>query len=275
MSPQVSHILIVDNSSGDLVGDWVEEVASGSIDIMCQYRNTGVAQAINIGIREAKKLGATHIMLFDQDSLPSYNMVKILSKVIYEKEEQGINVAAVGPRYTDARINNPPPFIQIKGLMLVRSTCTKNSVVPVDYLISSGCMISMKVLDVVGVMNPSLFIDYVDIEWGLRAKHKGYQSYGVCDAFMEHDLGEEPLNLFKHKFPIRDPLRHYYQFRNAIRLYREPWIPYAWKVVDGSRLFLKYIIYTIFAKPRFKHWKMMTIGFWHGCLRITGRYKIE
>jgi rhamnosyltransferase len=44
------------------------------------------------------------------------------------------------------------------------------------------------VLDVVGGMNDSLFIDYVDIEWCLRAKNLGYEILGCYRALMNHYL---------------------------------------------------------------------------------------
>jgi len=120
-------------------------------------------------------------------------------------------------------------------------------------------------------MREDLFIDYVDIEWGLRARHQGFQSYGVCSAYMRHSLGDHPINFFGKNIPLHSPLRHYYHFRNAVLLYREAWVPLNWKLVDGWRLCLKYVFYSLFAKPRMAHWRMMTLGLWHGLKGKTGK----
>ena len=129
----------------------------------------------------------------------------------------------------------------------------------------------MRALDAVGDMRESLFIDYVDIEWGLRAKSKGFLSFGACGAGMAHDLGDEPFVFFGKKYPHHSALRHYYHFRNAVWMYRQPWLPVHWKLADGWRLLLKYGFYTLFAKPRHQHWWMMTKGVWHGLTDRMGR----
>jgi len=130
----------------------------------------------------------------------------------------------------------------------------------------------MDALDEIGLMREDLFIDYVDIEWGLRASAKGYHLLGVCAAKMEHQLGEDPLQLFGKKFPCRSPLRHYYLFRNGVRLYCETLAPLNWKIVDGFRLLLKYGTYALFAKPRHHHFFMMTKGILHGLLGRMGKF---
>lgn len=264
------NLLIVDNGSVDSIQAWVEySFEIKSINYICLGANLGIAKAHNVGINWAKLAGAKYVLLMDQDSIPKSEMVPIL----WSHAEQKCNLGAIGPRYIDERQNNPPPFMEIKGLNLVRYTCDQNKeIVKVDYLISSGSLIPISTLDVVGGMREDLFIDYVDIEWGLRAKTMGYQSYGVCNAFMSHSLGDNPIKFFKRSIPIHSPLRHYYHFRNAVLLYKSPWLPLNWKLVDGSRLILRYGFYTLFAKPRLQHWWMMTLGLMHGLINRSGKY---
>ena len=261
-------IVMVDNGSNCGLAKWLENRTDGPIDLLELAENRGIAAAQNIGIQRAKEHGARFVLLMDQDSIPAHDMVDILVASLIERPSS----AAAGPRYLDTRQNNPPPFIRILGLHLTRCACsTDDSVVPVDYLISSGCLIPMTVLDKVGPMREDLFIDYVDIEWGLRARHLGYQSYGVCSAHMKHLLGDSPIVFLGKKFPSHSPLRHYYHFRNAVLLYKESWIPLNWKVVDGRRLCLKYVFYSVFARPRLYHWWMMSRGVWHGLTGKSGR----
>lgn len=120
-------------------------------------------------------------------------------------------------------------------------------------------------------MRDDFFIDYVDIEWGLRAKTLGFQSFGVCGAMMAHDLGDEPIEFFGKRYPLHSPLRHYYHFRNAVWMYRRGWLPIQWRLVDGWRLLLKLGFYTLFAKPRLQRLKMMTRGVVHGLIGRMGR----
>ena len=270
LAHQVDSVVVVDNGSEAHFGGWLEKYRS--IHGIFLGSNRGVAAAQNVGIDWARRRGADYVVLFDQDSLPAPDMVRCLVEAVQAKQAAGCKVAAVGPRYLDERQDNPPPFIRVQGLKLLRQVCdTSNSIVEVDYLISSGCLIPTSTLDAVGVMRETLFIDYVDIEWGLRARHHGFQSYGVCSAHMQHSLGDHPIEFFGKNIPLHSPLRHYYHFRNAVLLYKEPWVPLNWKLVDGWRLCLKYVFYSLFAKPRMAHLRMMTLGVWHGLVCKSGK----
>lgn len=268
--PQVTSVVVVDNGSHSDLSAWNIERETGAIELIRLGENRGIAVAQNAGIQWARNHGAGFVLLMDQDSIPAPDMVEKLVSTISGQASP----ATAGPRYLDERQDNPPPFIRIRGLRLERCVCsTEASVVPVDYLISSGCLIPMSVLDKVGGMRDDFFIDYVDIEWGLRARHHGFQSYGVCSAHMQHSLGDHPIKLFSKNIPLHSPLRHYYHFRNAVLLYKEPWVPLNWKLVDGWRLCLKYVFYSLFAKPRMAHWRMMTLGVWHGLMERSGKFK--
>jgi len=268
--PQVGGVVLVDNGSNPegikIIQDLVDR---HPIDLIFLGKNIGIAAAQNVGIDRLKNLGARYVMLFDHDSKPAENMVNVLLSVLREKECAGDKVAAVGPRYFDPRHNNPPPFIEVKGSRVIRHACnSKEDVVPVSYLIASGSLMSMASLDAVGGMREDLFIDYVDIEWGLRAASKGYSTFGVCAARMEHDLGDLPIKFMGMRIPYHSPLRHYYLFRNAVWLYQQDYLPLQWRIGDAWRLLLKYGFYSLYGKPRMAHFKMMSKGIWHG---LTGR----
>lgn len=270
---QVHGLIVVDNGSSDAVLAWLQAYGSTIPSIIIPlFDNKGIAAAQNRGIECAREHSAEHVILFDHDSHPAPDMVAKLLSIAESKASLGVAVASVGPRYLDERRENPPPFIVIDGFQVVRRVChCSEDVVEVDYLIASGCLIPMRTLDSVGMMHEALFIDYVDIEWGLRAKSKGFQSFGACGALMSHDLGDQPFHFFGHKYPSHSALRHYYHFRNAVWMYRQRWLPLNWKCADGWRLILKYGFYSLFAKPRHRHWWMMTKGIWHALNNRMGR----
>lgn len=265
---QVALTVIVDNGSTSNVVSYVKRFSPRQVTLIQLDRNMGIAHAQNRGIEFAREQKAHFVLFMDQDSVPEEGMAQKLLWAAIEKK-----AGAVGPRYLDPRHENPPPFIRIRGLRLERVPCpTPHAVVPVDYLVASGCLIPMTVLDRVGGMREDLFIDFVDIEWGLRARRFGYQSYGICGAGMSHCLGSEPIRFFNFKFPVHSPLRHYYHFRNAVLLTKEPSLPGNWKLVNGWRMCLKYFFYTLFAFPRHDHWRMMSLGVMHGMQGRTGPY---
>ncbi len=271
VGPQVDHLVVVDNGSKADLGPWLSQ-QDFKASFVALGENYGIAKAQNVGIDRARANGSGYVLLLDQDSAPAPDMVAMLLSAAKAQIAAGVRLGCVGPRYEDSRQKNPPPFIRIKGLRLERQTCTSDdSVVDVDYLIASGSLIPLATIDAVGGMQEELFIDYVDIEWGLRAQQKGYRSFGVCAARMQHDLGDNPV-LFRGRYiPVHSPLRHYYHFRNAVWLYRQSWLRTNWKVVDAARLLRKFVFYSLFTAPRIKHAKMMTLGIVHGLVGKMGK----
>lgn len=273
LAPQVVQLVVVDNGSTADMEAWAATLALPTrLTLKRLGANLGIAAAQNVGLALANRAQCTHAILFDQDSCPAADMVARLMQVLHDQTSKGERVAAVGPRFIDDRLDNPPPFIQINGLRYERQTCAcADAVVPVHFLVASGCLLPLAVLDAVGGMREELFIDYVDIEWGLRARGLGYASYGVCGAHMHHSLGDQPIAFRGRHYPTRQALRHYYMFRNAVWMYRQPHLPLNWKLADGWRLLLKYGFYLLFDKPRLASWRMIHKGLLDGLLRRTGK----
>lgn len=272
VSSQVLRVLIVDNGSDAAHFACLE--GCSNLECIQLGKNLGIAAAQNHGIERAKLLGASYVVLFDQDSNPDPSLLPILYSNLRRLEDGGQRVACVGPRYFDVRQNRPAPFIRIRGCRLERIYCdSTHEIVPVDHLIASGCMIPLSTIEQVGDMAEELFIDYVDLEWCERALVHGFQAYGVCSVTMAHALGDEPIVFMGQPRPARSPLRHYYMMRNAVWIYRQPWPRLGWKVADALRLLRKYVFYSIFAKPRMVHFRMMSQGLWDGLNNQMGPYR--
>ena len=104
-----------------------------------------------------------------------------------------------------------------------------HSVVETDYLITSGTLLHSDVLKKVGFFNEDFFIDYVDVEWGLRAAKRGFNCYGICKAALYHQLGEQrvvAINSRRTPPAYHQPFRYYYITRNPFLLARNPDIPF-------------------------------------------------
>ena len=117
-------------------------------------------------------------------------------------------------------------------------------------------------------MRDELFIDFIDIEWMLRAKSMGYKAIGLPKVIIYHRLGDFGFNFLGMMFPIHSPLRIYYCFRNAAYLYKQRYISLNWKLVDGTRNIFRFLFYVVLVKPRLKYMRMALVGTYHG---ITGR----
>lgn len=272
LDEQAVPVVIVDNGSSVDLTSVLAARTGKPVQLRLLGENRGIAAAQNEGLAWARKIGASHVILFDHDSAPERDMVEKLLACEQSLSAAGYRVASVGPRYMDDRQNNPPPFIRVQAGRLKRCLSPEiGDAVSVDYLIASGCLIPMGALEVVGDMAADLFIDYVDIEWGQRARSMGYENFGCFSAKMAHSLGDEPIRFLGTAYPARSPLRHYYMFRNAVLLYRMRHVPLEWKWADGLRGILRFGFYALFAKPRLQHLKMMVRGVIDGLRGRSGK----
>lgn len=266
---QVRQVIVIDNGSSVDVNAFLSERNDPSVHCLCLGDNRGVAAAQNTGIAWAREQGADFVILFDQDSIPDPGMVALLHRSYQRKLDEGFQVAAVGPRYVDERNRKRASFSRLSKMRIVTETQSiSGETVLADFVISSGSLISLEALRCIGYMNEAFFIDQIDCEWCLRAKSKGYQSFGVYDAVMIHSLGEAPLTILGRKLLNHSPLRHYYIFRNAIWLICRSYTPLGWRLYFARMILVRYLLYPLWVAPRFAYFNMMTKGLWHG---LTGR----
>jgi rhamnosyltransferase len=119
-------------------------------------------------------------------------------------------------------------------------------------------------------MDDSLFIDFVDLEWCVRARSKGYSVLGAPALRLKHELGGEPVKVFGRSYPGHSAVRHYYLFRNAIALIRRSYVPWSWKSTELVKMPVRLAIYALFMQPRMAHLRLSLLGIWHGLMGRTG-----
>ncbi len=248
---QVDHAIVVDNGS-------TSPPASPGHDTIELGENAGIARAFNVGIAEARRRGAEFVLLMDHDSVPMPAMVASLRSAAASKIAAGERLAAVGPRIVDARDVHDYPFIRLGWLSNAHLRCgPRGGVIPCDFLISSGCLIPMRALDAIGNFEEGLFVDSVDFEWCSRARARGFSLYGVCEAELDHQLGDERRAIGAGgQIIVHSPERIYYLTRNRVRLYGRRYVPLKWKVKDVLRMMAKFAALMAFVPPRGEYARM-------------------
>ena len=265
---QVGGVVIVDNHSDLSLQPFSKQWEN--IELIESEINHGIAWAQNIGINYATLNNAKYVVLFDQDSIPEKDMAPLLLKEYLKLTDGGCCVAAVGPNYQNINSSNVNPFVTLTGYRLTRLVQAESPVKAL-FLISSGCLMPLSVVKDVGLMQEDLFIDYVDVEWCLRAKSKGYDCYGSVGANMVHSIGKQTKRFIGRDFSLHDSTRYYYLFRNAILLYKKDYIQRQFKIADGINLISKFVVYLIVHPSRLECLKMFVVGIWHGIVNKTGR----
>jgi rhamnosyltransferase len=279
LTSQVERIVIVDNGSANLggLGALVAGLSNGVL--LAARRNLGVGAALNRGVEVARAAEFDAVLLMDQDSIPSVTLVSDLVNTLQYVSSVGRRVAAIGPRFVDRHSGNLSQHVVFSGWRIKRVECGASSEsVEVDFLITSGSLIPMSTLRVVGVFDEKLFIDHVDTEWVLRARSQGFHAYGDCSATMEHDLGEFRQRIWlgrRREIPIHKPFRYYYIVRNSLLLRRLPHASAVWRRVDAIRLVKVAVFMALFHPQRMTVCHMMIHGLRDGLRGRTGKRNVE
>ncbi|MGH8214772.1 MAG: glycosyltransferase family 2 protein, partial [Rhodanobacteraceae bacterium] len=230
LTAQVGHAVVVDNASP---GSAVREICARhrNIELVSLPENRGLAAALNEGIARARALPrVSHVLLMDQDSVLETGMVEALKGAL-DRLSKVRRVAAVGPRFRDPREDSDAPFVRIRFPVNRQLHCDgDHDEVACDFLITSGSLIPLAVLDAVGGMEEGLFIDNVDLEWCFRAMDRGYALFGVCAARMLHHHGAERQRVpgLPRGIIVHSPRRLFYMMRNRVLLYRRAYTPKRW-----------------------------------------------
>jgi rhamnosyltransferase len=278
LAPQVDKIWLVDNASSQSLAVWVSGLPwAGKLELVQMSANLGLGAAQNAGIQLARAAGASHVLILDQDSEPMPDMVDRLLAASDRLQSSGVRLAAVAPVYADSATGPASGFVRLGWLDFKKQTTLPGQdVVEADFVISSGSLVPVSVLDDIGPMDESLFIDHVDTEWCLRAQSKGYRLFGVPDARMVHTLGDRRTRIWFLRWrnvPYHSPFRYYYILRNSLLMQRRPYMPLKWRVAELIRCCRVVCFYGLFAPQRGACLRMMWRGIVDGLRAVSGPMK--
>ena len=190
--------VVVDNSEKkNEVSKYFEE--DSSYIYIDMHGNQGIAAALNAGIEYLHSKNMGMALTMDQDSLfPTSDYLAIYQLIEKYKDEYsliGLDVNRVDP---------------------------SQEIVLVPYWITSGNFVNISDFYLVGKMNESLFIDYVDFDLGYRFK-KAHLKIGYLSGYcITHTIGNPiPIHVLNKTFYAlnHSPIRYYYRYRNAYYLY--------------------------------------------------------
>jgi rhamnosyltransferase len=272
LAVQVAGIVYVDNGDGRDTLTRLELLAKERVRCVGDGQNVGIAEGLTRGITRAREAGAAFVLLLDQDSVPAVDMVARLAITLeLARAQLGStgSVGAVGPAIFDELHGKLEPFghaVSPHGKQPPPDPAAQDAPVEVNYLITSGTLIPLGVLDAVGPMESDLFIDAVDFEWSFRARARGFHVFATYGARLHHKRGQG-----LHRIPIlgatirlHAPMRHFYIFRNHLRLCFRSYMPLPWKLRGLWYLVVRTTLFGLFVPGRAAHLSAMARGSWRG-----------
>jgi rhamnosyltransferase len=260
---QVDRIFVIDNGSREDVASEIARLCGSRAELHTLSYNIGVAAAQNRGIARAKEAGAARVLLLDHDSVPAQGMVDALRAASAELGATGMSVGAVGPLIVDRQSRLAAPLPQIVDGTVRFLPAPSSQPTECEYLIASGSLIPIGVLDRVGLMDEAYFVDQVDIEWCLRARQSGFAMYCAPLARLDHMIGDEVVSFWlfgRREIAVHSPLRDYFYFRNSLRLIRRKNTARPWRRFWARRLVRLLVVQSLFVPPRMARARAMFKG---------------
>lgn len=249
---QIDGVVYVDNGAGApaLSRTHGSSVLRPEDVVIGDGENVGLAAALNRGLDHIRSAGAHYALLLDQDSIPGTDMVSTLARGLALDPSHTV---AAGPAIQDDLSGKPEYFARLRlpfNSRIHNAEQAGSEFFDVDFLITSGTLVSLDLLSRAGPMDESLFIDCIDFDWSFRARHRGLRLVATFSTTMLHRRGDD---LAKTPFgPLRVHSAHriYYMHRNRVRLYRRRHVPLAWKVHDVARMVIKLALLSMFVTGR-------------------------
>ncbi|HSV35766.1 MAG TPA: glycosyltransferase family 2 protein [Ramlibacter sp.] len=210
---QVAEVVVVDNASAN-IADVAAAAAAVGCRLVCNEVNVGIARGFNQGIAIAMAEGYDWVATFDQDSLLPAGAIQGLLDMYYS-HPKSLDIGAIVPAHRDRNTGRdyymPKDILQDAGdWRLLRTT------------ISSGALVPASIYRRVGVMDESLFIDFVDHDFFLRCRMQGLLVVEASRQVMEHSLGnavEKKLSRVRLTLSNHSAMRRYYMTRNQLEVY--------------------------------------------------------
>jgi rhamnosyltransferase len=229
-------------------------------------KNIGIAAAHNIGLTDLRAAGCVFGMLLDQDSVIDDDLAFRLSSLLVASKVENRPLVAIGPRiicsFSEKTVK---PRIQ-------REISVYENLICVTQIISSGMMIDLCKIDLIGFKDERLFIDGVDHEWCWRAKTQNLLVAIANNVEMVHKLGDGRSKFAGITYKVGSPVRLYYQFRNILVLARRGYVPSYWKTRNVLVLPIRFFANALLQNNKRERMKYMLCGLWDGLLKKDGSF---
>ena len=215
LEKQVSQIIIVDNGSDEKTKNILNTFLNkGSIDIIYNEDNYGIAKALNIGVKKALEYKSHWILTLDHDSILDKNMISHMLN-LYNRlaSEEKNKIGILAPEIIDTSIN--------KSYYYVEDNLEYNKV---KHVIQSGALIKSNVFSDIGYFKEKLFIYFVDLEFCYELLNNGYDILMIKGATLFHQEGQkEKRKVFGLRITYDNYSNNaiYYISRNAVYMFKK------------------------------------------------------
>ena len=230
-------VLVIDNGSEDDSLDQLH-IAYPDLKILETGQNLGYSGGNNVGISYAIEQGVDYVMILNNDTLVAPSMLhKLISAaenfphaglvgpLMYSLESPSILFAA-GSFIDWKRGKTWHRFMFQPASGIMESLETQ----PVDFIAGCCMLISRSAIEKVGLLSPSYYLNYEDVDFALKIKTAGLSVLFVPEAIMWHKISAT-----LDKLPL---VNIYYITRNSLYFFNK-YTPGLNKYIAVSNIILR------------------------------------
>lgn len=197
-------IYLFDNTeSEESINKMRKRFRKDGIKYAARNDNMGLAYGLNACCNAAYKDGFSWIMLFDQDSIITEELLNNMKDFIKEYDEEKLAIAV-------------PMIDDFKNRSVKEKKAKRKKEV-----ITSGMILKLEAFKKNGYFLNALFVDAVDYEFCLRLAKNGYFILENNQVSMHHNQYDNEQAVGRYKINKYSPLRYYYIARGYCYLMRE------------------------------------------------------
>lgn len=171
-----------------------------------KYLSTGQNLGLSVALNQICKIsyndGFEYVCLFDQDSYISNDDLKKIFNIVANNNDEFVGIFCPEIIYDDN----------------IKNANTENSIVEINWSITSGSFINLKIFDITSGFDEKYFIDRLDFDYCFYLRERNYKIIQIKNTFLYQQLGEKRI-VFGMNISEHNAIRHYYVFRNRLYFY--------------------------------------------------------
>lgn len=244
-------LYLVNNGSAESI-DFLSILRNRENVIFISYgENLGIGRALNDIIVQSRIDRMDGVFLFDQDSSPNGKMLEKMEMSMINFPDVGVFV---------------PHHVTRDGRIVKVDHAIGNHLIS----ITSGMLVNLSIVKNDIIHDESLFIDYVDIDFFIKAIAYKIKVKKVDTAFLSHELGNpESIKIFGFRLlsTNHSSSRRYYIAKNRMVIFKRYFVKYPfWSIRQLRRYFTEVISIILIDKNKKRKLSNYFLGIVHGVL---------
>lgn len=225
-------VFVIDNASTDHTREVLAARTDLPLRVTHNEENLGGAGGFHLGMRQAHEAGFDRIWLMDDDVVPAPDCLAVLMAhpgdclMPVREDRQGRLVEKSALRFD---LRNPlhvrPKTASIDSTYADRADLPAE--VPIEAIAFEGFLVHRRVIDEIGLPDPSYFIFYDDVDFALRAREAGFGILALRDAVLVRQLEfdqQHALDTWKGFYMYRNLFVVHFRHGENVLVRLKPWL---------------------------------------------------